>query len=245
MKLNILPHKRLLVIASLGIIICYLVLWLPQTVRERFVVEDGVFESLTAVSFFITSIGFFIAYFRAGSEANRPTQPLLKRLSYLVLGLIFLFGAGEEISWGQRIIGIETPEAWREINAQEETNLHNLEIFHQDDFDLFNTDRLFALFWGTLMVGIPALAFISPTLKNRLNGLVPIFPWTLGLLFIFNYLLAKVVKNLSIPAVTISNEFVSIPQSIIEIKESVYSFLFLIVVLYLLKVMLPTTATKL
>jgi hypothetical protein len=45
-----------------------------------------------------------------------------------VYGAIFLFGAGEEISWGQRMLGIETPEWFAERNRQEEMNLHNLRV---------------------------------------------------------------------------------------------------------------------
>jgi hypothetical protein len=37
-----------------------------------------------------------------------------------------IFGAGEEISWGQRILGLKSPEYFKEHNAQGETNLHNL-----------------------------------------------------------------------------------------------------------------------
>src|SRR5690606_21726008 len=43
-------------------------------------------------------------------------------------GLILLFGAGEEISWGQRIFGFDTPEAIYQHNAQGEMNLHNLKF---------------------------------------------------------------------------------------------------------------------
>jgi len=32
----------------------------------------------------------------------------------------------EEISWGQRIFGWETPVAWKKLNLQNETNIHNL-----------------------------------------------------------------------------------------------------------------------
>lgn len=45
-----------------------------------------------------------------------------------LLGLVFFFGAGEEISWGQRIFGIETTDFFRQHNAQQETNLHNMMI---------------------------------------------------------------------------------------------------------------------
>lgn len=42
----------------------------------------------------------------------------------LAIGIIFLIG--EEISWGQRLFGWATPEAYKAINKQEETNLHNI-----------------------------------------------------------------------------------------------------------------------
>src|SRR5690606_8892153 len=43
-----------------------------------------------------------------------------------LVALVCLFGAGEEISWGQRVFDIETPQSLMERNAQQEMNLHNL-----------------------------------------------------------------------------------------------------------------------
>jgi ABC-2 type transport system permease protein len=40
--------------------------------------------------------------------------------------LMFLMASGEEVSWGQRIIGWESSEFFKENNKQYETNLHNL-----------------------------------------------------------------------------------------------------------------------
>jgi hypothetical protein len=37
-----------------------------------------------------------------------------------------LFTGMEEISWSQRILGIETPESMKELNYQQETTLRNL-----------------------------------------------------------------------------------------------------------------------
>jgi hypothetical protein len=42
--------------------------------------------------------------------------------------LLFVFGAGEEISWGQRLLNLETGDFFNEYNYQGETNLHNLEL---------------------------------------------------------------------------------------------------------------------
>jgi len=44
---------------------------------------------------------------------------------FLILSIGFAFIFGEEISWGQRIFGIETPEYISQYNKQNEINLHN------------------------------------------------------------------------------------------------------------------------
>ncbi len=52
--------------------------------------------------------------------------PRLRRLSLLGFAVLFFFGAGEEESWGQRLVGIQTPPSIAKANAQQETNIHNL-----------------------------------------------------------------------------------------------------------------------
>lgn len=44
----------------------------------------------------------------------------------ILLAIVLFVMAGEELSWGQRIFGWSTPENYAKINAQSETNLHNL-----------------------------------------------------------------------------------------------------------------------
>lgn len=43
---------------------------------------------------------------------------------FIVLALVFI--CGEEIAWGQRLFGLETPELLEEINKQNEITLHNI-----------------------------------------------------------------------------------------------------------------------
>ncbi|MCZ7674723.1 MAG: hypothetical protein M5U35_00845 [Roseovarius sp.] len=45
-----------------------------------------------------------------------------------VYAIVFFFGAGEEMSWGQRIFGWESGEYFQQHNFQGETNLHNLVV---------------------------------------------------------------------------------------------------------------------
>jgi hypothetical protein len=47
-------------------------------------------------------------------------------LAYLAAAVVALFILGEEISWGQRILGWATPEELEDLNKQGETNVHNI-----------------------------------------------------------------------------------------------------------------------
>jgi hypothetical protein len=49
---------------------------------------------------------------------------------YGLLAIATLFVALEEISWGQRILGFETPHGLSRVNQQGEFNLHNYAWFH-------------------------------------------------------------------------------------------------------------------
>jgi len=111
--------------------------------------EDGLFEDLTAVFFFCASATFACAFWRSGANANAndnantngdaaasvaSARPRRRRnVWFLLLALLFFFGGGEEISWGQRIFGWDTPQAFEQANVQRETNIHNLNIFSRND----------------------------------------------------------------------------------------------------------------
>lgn len=49
-----------------------------------------------------------------------------KIIAFSLLAILFFFIAFEEISWGQRILNIETPESIASNNAQGELTVHNL-----------------------------------------------------------------------------------------------------------------------
>jgi hypothetical protein len=91
--------------------------------EERYIVEDGLIEWLAVVGFAAGAIVCFRRVLRL--RGRRPRRFLAVTL---LLGLAFFFCAGEEISWGQRLFGIESSEWFRANNAQEETNLHNIRI---------------------------------------------------------------------------------------------------------------------
>ncbi len=85
--------------------------------------EDGWVEYLT---FFFLVLGAVILGVNAVKAIKAGNK---KQILFNVLAcLFFVFGAGEEISWGQRIFGIQTGEYFMHYNYQGETNLHNLEF---------------------------------------------------------------------------------------------------------------------
>ncbi len=98
-------------------------LWSPEYFSLTFAAEDGVIEYGTAIALFVASL--ILVKNAMSIKGITPRSAVGLTLFYAFL---FFFGAGEEISWGQRIFGWETSEAMKEINRQNETTIHNIEI---------------------------------------------------------------------------------------------------------------------
>jgi hypothetical protein len=86
--------------------------------------EDGFWETVTALGLF-GAAGFFVD---AGLRHPRAVPGNARSVRWMLvgMGLLFFFGAGEEISWGQRIFDIATPEGLRSVNVQGELNVHDI-----------------------------------------------------------------------------------------------------------------------
>jgi hypothetical protein len=84
--------------------------------------ETGIIENTTVI-FLVIAIGFCVASL---SRTNRLELrgSLRAWLFILIMGAAYF--ALEEISYGQHMFGWDTAEAWKELNDQGETNLHNV-----------------------------------------------------------------------------------------------------------------------
>jgi len=92
----------------------------PEFYEFTLSAEDGPLEWITAFALFVAGVICVMRVIRHRAKGARF-------VAITALGaLVLIFGAGEEISWGQRIFGWASGEFWQENNAQAETNLHNL-----------------------------------------------------------------------------------------------------------------------
>jgi len=120
--------------------------------------EDGFLEWLTVSALFSSAL---VCWFR--SWTLRQASSRLFLCCTAMYGVVLFFGMGEEISWGQRIFGIETPEFLAEANLQKETNFHNLVIGGT------SINRL--VFGKILAVGLVGFLILVPVAYRRSPGM--------------------------------------------------------------------------
>jgi hypothetical protein len=164
--------------------------------------EDGPIETAGAVFFLVAAAGFLAAFVFSARRHVDCTDTLSRRAAaFALLALLMFVCFGEELSWGQRIFGWRTPPIFAGLNAQNETNLHNIQAVHQWNPDgsekgffgkLIKMNRLFSVFWLVVFVIFP-LAVLS---SNRLRCWVemarcPVPPLWAGSLFLVSYLVYK------------------------------------------------------
>ena len=92
-----------------------------QDAYTRVIREDGPIEWASFACWMVTAVaGTFLALrlWRSGRT--------LEACFWSVVVIASFCAGGEEISWGQRVLGFGTPSHLREMNDQGEVNLHNL-----------------------------------------------------------------------------------------------------------------------
>ncbi|MGY1604678.1 hypothetical protein [Geodermatophilus sp. SYSU D00815] len=144
-------------VVALGSLLLY---YLDFDLLAQLTTEDGVYEYLQALCYLLAAVAFVVA-------AVRRRTPWLWAAPLAVLSVLV---AGEEVSWGQRIFGISTPEELDRINEQGEFNLHNIEGIHE------NIRLIAFLFLCAAFVAYPvAVRRLAPVrrLATRLRAPVP------------------------------------------------------------------------
>jgi hypothetical protein len=189
--------------------------------------EDGPFEDMTALFFFVAFLVFSASFFKYRSWF------------FLFLSLIFLFGFGEEISWGQRLIGFDTPPVIEENNVLGEFNLHNIEVFNSENFNnsrkhglekLLTINFQYKLFWLTYGVLLPFAVRKIPRIASLLRkGRVPVPPLSIGIFFLINWLTFRILLSFILPP----GETDKFYDTAGEIMECISALLFMLASFYL------------
>jgi hypothetical protein len=152
----------------------------------------------------------------------------------LVLSAICFIAAGEEISWGQRLFAIETPEIIANLNLQNELNLHNLkwlDVRLDEDGNKktglsrwLTFNRLGSVFWMGFLILLPLLHHYIKPLSRILGYLnVPVTNTAIAFCGIGIYAGFSIAVLVSSDALSTSNFLRSNAN---ELKESLVAVLF-------------------
>jgi hypothetical protein len=237
-------HQPLLLVTSvIFLLLTYVPLFMAPSVVEVFVNEDLIFETLTPVYFFITSVLLFVIFFNLRRAEGRSGFSGLKRLAVIGLALLFFVAAGEEISWGQRIFNIETPEAIKQSNVQQELTIHNLDFF-QGETATLDFSQLQTLFSLAFAFALPLAGLAGQRIfKFDLDDLLPVMPLNFGWLVVVNYVIQKVIRNIVevIPQIYL-HPTMPFVEGLYEVREHGNAYAMMLSVLfYLIFLLYPRT----
>ncbi len=150
----------LFTIVLIGIVLFYK----NVSAYKSYVGEDRIVEWLTVIALFNCFIINIKRFFQLISLRSS------RFLTFLILfSLMFLFGAGEEISWGQRIFNIQSPDFFMKYNSQNETNIHNL-VFHSVRINKLIFSSLLGVFIFFYLLVLPFFYNKKEKIKNFIDS---------------------------------------------------------------------------
>lgn len=155
-----------------GLLLAVRPMWLALTA------EDGPLEwvqFLVVVAIVAATAGLGLTSWRRGLRAWG--------ILYGLVALGALFVAIEEISWGQRIVGLVTPAELEEINRQGETNVHNIPVIQ----NLF----------GFAELAVAAYAVVAPLIVAVRRPAIPHLYLAVPPLFLAGLFLVPAVYRLA------------------------------------------------
>jgi len=192
-------HKKQLIMLFPFFIflIFYMMYHWPYDVLKRSLSEDGQVEYIQVLFLLISCILSIVI-----SRYLKIKKYIYLSILYVILAIGLLFIAGEEVSWGQRILNIATPESLKVINRQEEITIHNINGVETIVGNLYIYASIYCAFGFILMPGLSkfinseSLNFIIPRKyyafyflpiivyqTSPLRGIIPYIPEVVELFF--------------------------------------------------------------
>jgi len=114
-------EKVILSLVAIILVIGFILFYTNLPAFVIYVEEDGIVEWLTVLGLMLAFVVCVGRFFRL-----RKTRSWWFLTVTLGLALLLFAASGEEISWGQRILGIKSSAFFEKNNSQHETNFHNL-----------------------------------------------------------------------------------------------------------------------
>jgi hypothetical protein len=218
--------KLALILLVIYIAMTYLVMFTldPKTI-DLITAEDHYFEWIGAISLLVAAALFFYAFFRTHREEKKLGFGPYRKWAYLAFAALFFFGGGEEISWAQRVLGLQTPDAVANFNNKDEINLHNLEMFGSKNSLPFKMYQVFSITYTAI---VPLIALRSKRLRDGFERYIHIVPLLFGVAVLANFLLSQIVSRLTYLG------------QLGEIQESNYEFTFMCIGIYVVYSLLTT-----
>ena len=136
----------------------------PHPRLYHFLIDE---DHIVEWSQFFAILAAGVTFGLAGRQAWRSGRRTLAIFFALVAVGAFVV-AGEEISWGQRILGLKTPDALTVINQQGETNVHNISGVQR----IFNMGELLVGLYGFLVPILFAFRVVPARLAARVDRLI-------------------------------------------------------------------------
>ena len=142
-----------------GLYVVYLVLFDIEGYRQL-IREDGIVEYLSALFWFLAAAVLVVHALKSLKEPSGKYSFLFGAL----LVAFFIVCGGEEISWGQRLTGHDTPGWLKAVNVQDETTLHNI-----GSISVFS--NVFFLLTFAFFLVLPYVARRNPRIRNMLDAI--------------------------------------------------------------------------
>lgn len=150
-------EKTILVLVGIILLAAFAFFFFNPHLLDVFLDEDGPVEWLTVAGLLA---GCFLCFYRFAYLLKIKNWWFLTVT--LVLGILLFIAAGEEISWGQRILGIKSSEYFLKNNAQGETNIHNLVV---------NGVKINKLVFSTILISVLGIYLVVfPLLYKAKTG---------------------------------------------------------------------------
>ena len=152
--------------------------------------EDGIYESMAAIFCLLAGLVFLYSFVTIPRKVNYFLFSSNRNITALMFSLLLLLLFAEEISWGQRILNIKTPEIISEINFQKEITLHNLTVIQDKNNSLSYV--LFGILVAYLSV-FPLFIYSFPFTKNIVKQFaIPVASVQICLFVVILFLLNRV-----------------------------------------------------